>query len=112
MQAKLWEGRLLVVDTLRPEEPKTKVMAGHVAALLAGAPRQSAVFVDSDVDGPDGGEDLRRGVRNIPWMQVVPAKGLNVYSILQRDYLIMSVAGVERVVQRLQSPLKPWSPKP
>ena len=55
---------------------------------------------------------LRRSVRNLPWMEVLPARGLNVYSILQRDYLIMSRQAVDAVVAKLQSPLKPWSPKP
>lgn len=32
-----------------------KVMDAHISALLAGAPRRSAVFVDSDVAGEDGG---------------------------------------------------------
>ncbi|GAB4817746.1 hypothetical protein N2152v2_004792 [Parachlorella kessleri] len=112
LSAKLWEGRLLVLDSLRPETAKTKVMDAHVSALLAGAPRRSAVFVDSAVDGPDGGELLRRSIRNLPWMEVLPARGLNVYSILQRDYLIMSRQAVDAVVTRLNSPLKPWSPKP
>jgi large subunit ribosomal protein L4 len=57
-------------------------------------------------------QSLRRAARNLPWMEVLPARGLNVYSILQRDYLIMSRDAVEKVVARLQSPLKPWSPKP
>jgi hypothetical protein len=32
-----------------------RVMDAHVSALLAGAPRRSAVFVDSDMEGEDGG---------------------------------------------------------
>ena len=55
---------------------------------------------------------LRRAAGNLPWVDVLPARGLNVYSILQRDYLVLSTAALERVVGRLQAPLKPWSDKP
>ena len=57
-------------------------------------------------------EELRRGTANLPWVDVLPSVGLNVYSILQRDSLVMSRSAVEAVVARLRRPLKPWSPKP
>jgi large subunit ribosomal protein L4 len=55
LSAKAWERRLTVVDSLRPEDHRTKTIDGHVDALLAGAPRRSALLVDSDKEGPDGG---------------------------------------------------------
>lgn len=44
-----------MVDSLRPDDHRTKTMAGHVHALLEGAPRISVLFVDSHKDGLDGG---------------------------------------------------------
>jgi large subunit ribosomal protein L4 len=55
LSAKAWERRVIVVDSLRPVDFKTKTMDGHVAALLEGAPRRSVLMVDSDKDGLDGG---------------------------------------------------------
>jgi len=55
LSAKVWERRFTVVDSLCPADPKTKTMEGHLAALLAGAPRRSALLIDSDKEGLDGG---------------------------------------------------------
>ena len=55
LSAKAWERRLLVVESLAPAEPKTKLMSGHVDALLAGAPRRSLLLCDSSKEGEDGG---------------------------------------------------------
>ena len=55
LSAKAWERRLIVVDSLRPGDHKTKTMDGHMATLLEGAPRRSALLVDSDKEGVDGG---------------------------------------------------------
>jgi len=38
-------------------------------------------------------------------IEVVPAVGANVLSILRRDYVIMTKAGLDAVVARLQSPI-------
>lgn len=55
LSAKAWERRLTVVDSLRPADHRTKTMDGHLAALLEGAARRSALLVDSDKCGLDGG---------------------------------------------------------
>ena len=62
---------------------RPKAMQAHVAALLAGAPRQSVLLCDSSKQGEDGGDELRRGAANLPWVDCIPQLGLNVYSILQ-----------------------------
>lgn len=48
------------------------------------------------------------GSSNLPWVDVIPAAGLNVYSILQRDYLILSKDAVDLVVENLRRPIRPW----
>jgi len=55
LSAKAWERRLIVVDSLGPVDSKTKTMDGHIGALLEGASRRSALLVDSDKEGLDGG---------------------------------------------------------
>lgn len=112
LSAKTWERRLLVVDSLRPEDHKTKTMDARVDELLKGAPRRSVLFVDSAKDGDDGGELLRSGSNNLAWVDVIPSDGLNVYSILQRDYLIATKNAVDLLVERLKRKIKPHSLTP
>lgn len=57
-------------------------------------------------------EELRTGIRNIPWIDAIPVPGLNVYSILRRDYLVMSKDAVDATVERLRRPMKPCSLTP
>ena len=55
LSAKASEGRLLVVDSLKPQTIKTKEMDAHIENLMADAPRKSILFVDTDKEGEDGG---------------------------------------------------------
>jgi 50S ribosomal protein L4 len=55
LSAKAWERRLLVVDSLRPADHRTKTLDAAMEALLVGAPRRSVLLVDSDKAGDDGG---------------------------------------------------------
>eukprot|EP00890_Picochlorum_soloecismus_P004822 jgi/Picsp_1/5340/NSC_02701-R1_50s ribosomal protein l4 len=112
LSAKASEGRLMVIDSLKPETIKTKEMDNHIENLMKEAPRKSLLFVDTDKQGEDGGEDLRTSIRNIPWVDAIPAPGLNVYSILRRDYLVMSKDAVDATVERLRRPIKPCSLTP
>lgn len=107
LSAKAWEGRLLVLDSLQPEEAKTKVMDAHLNELLAGAPRRSVLFVDTHVKSEEG-QLLRRASANLPWVDCMPAVHLNVYRILQRDYLVISRAAADELLERLRRPVKPW----
>ena len=47
-------------------------------------------------------EKLRKAASNLPWTDVLPTAGANVYSILQRDNLFLSKDSVEGLVERLQ----------
>ena len=57
-------------------------------------------------------EALRRGTANLPWVDVLPSVGLNVYSILQRDHLVITRGALEALVGRLRRPIKPCSLTP
>ena len=47
---------------------------------------------------------IRRATANLPRVDVLSATGLNVYSILQREQLIMTVQAVATTVERLLRP--------
>ncbi|PSC72778.1 39S ribosomal mitochondrial [Micractinium conductrix] len=112
LSAKAWERRLLVVDSLAPVDARTRTMSDHVAALLADAPRRSVLLCDSSKEGEDGGEVLRRAAANLPWVDAIPQLGLNVYSILQRDYLVLTQRAADLLTERMRQPIKPCSPTP
>lgn len=113
LSAKAAEGRLHLVDTLLLREAKTQALDKHLNALLAGAPqlnperpRRSVLLVDSGKQAPDGGDSIRQAAGNLPWVDVIPSEGLNVYSILQRDQLLMTAQAVQLLTQRVQQPIK------
>ncbi|CAL8460883.1 g414 [Coccomyxa elongata] len=108
LTAKATEGRLTVVDSLAVDPPKTKVLDEQLHALLPDVPRRSILIIDSSKDTSDGGDNLRKAASNLPWTDVLPQGGANVYSILQRDNLILSRSAVDLLVERLRQtrPLK------
>jgi large subunit ribosomal protein L4 len=105
LSAKAHEGRLLLLDSLRPEAPKTKVLAAKLSRLLAGRPRRSALLIDSAKDGADGGGALRLAGRNLEGVDIVPVAGANVYAILRRDVLLMTEAAAAALAARLRAPI-------
>ena len=48
---------------------------------------------------------IRRAAGNLPWVDVLPQEGLNVYSILQRDQLVLTKAALDAAVERLRKPI-------
>ncbi|KAI5330837.1 hypothetical protein L3X38_020963 [Prunus dulcis] len=50
--------------------------------------------------------ELKLATQNLHYVNVLPAVGLNVYSILQHDTLVMSRAAVYEIVERMHTPIK------
>eukprot|EP00898_Chlorokybus_atmophyticus_P006535 jgi/Chlat1/6883/Chrsp51S06548 len=96
LSARLAEGRLQVWDTLEPPSIKTSDFAplveGFKSALLVDAPNQV-------------NEPLRRASANLHRIDVLPVCGLNVYSILRTEQLVLSQAAVDGIVARLRAPI-------
>lgn len=61
---------------------------------------------------PNCSDVMRQCTSNLAWVGCVPAIGLNVYSILQRDHLVITQRAVELVTERMRRPIKPCSPTP
>ena len=93
LAAKLRDGKLLVVDRITLEAPKTKLLAKVVADLQTG----SALIV---IPGRD--ESLERAARNLPTVKVLRAEGANVYDLLRYDHLIVTQDAVEALRKRLE----------
>ena len=88
------EGKIVVVDDLSLEAPKTK----QVAQMLAGLQIDGRVLI-YDVETNEG---LARAGRNIPGVTVTQGFGLSVYALLLHDWLLTTKAGIERISEALR----------
>lgn len=92
LAAKAREGKLLVLDTIALEAPKTKVLAKLMADLNV----KSALIIV-----PERNDSLERAARNLPLVKVLRAEGANVYDLLRYDRLILTPDAVQALNGRL-----------
>ncbi|KAJ4825204.1 hypothetical protein Tsubulata_043479 [Turnera subulata] len=57
------------------------------------------------VDGGPINDNLKLATQNLHYVNVLPSIGLNVYSILLHDTLVMSRDAVNRIVERMHTPI-------
>jgi large subunit ribosomal protein L4 len=88
LSAKAEDGDLKVLEQLELDEPKTKEMAGILAALGVDS---SALIVTREAEG-----NVVKSVRNLPGIKVMPASLLNVVDILAHKALLMTEAAVRK----------------
>jgi large subunit ribosomal protein L4 len=88
------EKKLVVLDVLTFDAPKTKRLAGILKAL--GVP--SAVVVD----GKDNVQ-LSKSARNLPRSKYLPPEGLNVYDILDHAGLVITAGAIKQIEARVQA---------
>ena len=86
------DGKIIVVDSLAPEQPKTRIMAQALAHLNV----QSALIVIAEDDAK-----IERSARNLPKVKVVRVEGLNVYDLLRYEHLIMTESALRLIEERL-----------
>jgi large subunit ribosomal protein L4 len=89
------EKKLVVVDVLSFDAPKTKRLAGILKALGA----DSAVVVDGKTN-----VNLSKSVRNLPKSKYLAPAGLNVYDILKHPSLIIAAGAVKEIEARVLPP--------
>jgi large subunit ribosomal protein L4 len=94
LATKLSEGKLLVLDKIALEAPKTKLLAQLLDTLEA----PSALIVTGSAE-----EGLQRAARNLPLVKVLRSEGANVYDILRYERLILTRDAVEALQRRLAS---------
>jgi large subunit ribosomal protein L4 len=93
LSSKQAEGKLLVLDAAKSKTHKTKDMV----KVLAGLGLTSALIIDETPD-----QNFTRAVANVPHMDVLPQKGINVYDILRRDTLVLTKDAVAQLEARLK----------
>jgi len=88
LAAKYREEKLLVLDRFGLEEVRTR----RFGEILKGLGVSNALII---IDGPD--EFLEKSARNVPGVQVMQFRGLNVHDILRYEHLVFLRSSLEKV---------------
>jgi large subunit ribosomal protein L4 len=91
LSAKQRDGKLIVVDKLELDQPKTKQMV----QALAGLKVESALVVIPRADA-----NIERAARNLPKVKVLRVEGLNVYDLLRYEHLILTESALKALEER------------
>ena len=93
LSAKMAAGQLIIIDDMKAD-PKTSVLKGKLEKLGA----SNALFL--------GGESLddgfSRAASNLPFVDVLPQQGANVYDMIRRDVLVLSRDAATYLEERLK----------
>ena len=93
LSAKAAEGKMIVVDELKAAG-KTAALKANLAKLGA----ENALFVG----GAELDDNFVRAASNLPFVDVLPQQGINVYDILRRDVLVLSKDAAAHLEERLK----------
>ncbi len=86
--------RLVVLDGFYLDEIKT----GFFVQVMKNFDVHEALIVTEEKN-----ENLEKSSRNIPWVKVIRYQGLNVYDILNHDYLFLVQPAISKIEEALIS---------
>ncbi|KAL0325562.1 UNVERIFIED_CONTAM: 50S ribosomal protein L4 [Sesamum radiatum] len=98
LSARAAEGKLTVFEDLEVPSHKTKNIVNYVHQME----NTKKLLL---VDGGPINEKLKLATQNLHYVNILPSIGLNVYSILLHDTLVMSRDAVNRIVERMHTPI-------
>ncbi|MEK4427478.1 50S ribosomal protein L4 [Solibacillus sp. FSL K6-1523] len=93
LSAKVLEQKLVVLDALTLDAPKTKDFKAVLAALEI---NKKALFVTAEVN-----ENVALSARNIPGVTVLAAEGINVLDLVGHDKVVFTQDAVKKVEEVL-----------
>jgi len=91
LSAKARDGELMLLQSLKLEQPKTKEMVNILKALKVDS---SALVVTAEVE-----DNVVKSARNLEGVKTLPANLLNVVDILSHRKLLMEVAAARKAEQ-------------
>jgi large subunit ribosomal protein L4 len=94
LSAKAQDKQLIVLDNADLKAPKTADLVKKLKKLGV----TSALFVD----GAEVNENFKQALSNIPLVDVLPSRGINVYDILRREVLVLTKAAVKNLEERFK----------
>ena len=92
LSKKLSDGKLKVVSDIKLAKSKTSLLKNKLKTLGV----DSVLFVT----GKDIDNNFLLASRNIPNIDFLPFQGINVYTIIKRDFLILSQDAIELLNER------------
>lgn len=98
LSARAAEGKLVVFEDLELPTHKTKNIVNYFKQME----NTKKLLM---VDGGPIDEKLKLATQNLHYVNVLPSIGLNVYSILLHDTLMMSRVAVNKIVERMHTPI-------
>ncbi|KAM3257932.1 hypothetical protein ACQJBY_044261 [Aegilops geniculata] len=98
LSARTAEGKLCIFEDLEVPSHKTKNIVQYIKQM----DDTKKVLL---VDGGDIDKKLKLATKNLHYVNVIPSIGLNVYSILQHDTLVMTRDAINRIVERMHTPI-------
>jgi len=93
LSSKAKAGSLVVLETATAKDPKTAALKAQFEKIGL---KNALVIAGSEVD-----KNFGLAARNIPFVDVLPNAGLNVYDVLRRDTLVLTRDAVEAINLRL-----------
>ncbi len=93
LSAKVNEDKMIVLDELVMEQPKTKAFVEILKNLKVD---RKALVVSAEYD-----ENVALSSRNIPGIKFIKADGINVLDVISHDQLIMTKEAAEKVQEVL-----------
>jgi large subunit ribosomal protein L4 len=93
LSSKVKNGQLVVLEDYPQKAPKTK----EFIQVLKNFDIAKALFIT-----PGEHRVLKLSARNVPYIQVMPTAGLNVYDILRHDHLVLLSPAVAQIEARLK----------
>ena len=94
LSSKVADGKLVVLDEAKLDQPKTADLARRLGKLGL-----ASVLI---IDGPELDANFVRAAANLPSVDVLPQQGANVYDILRRDTLVLTKDAVQHLEARLK----------
>ena len=95
LTVKASDSMVVVVDDLKVAEPKTRIMAGALNALVGDA---SALVI---IPTTEAYENIQRSTNNIPDAKVLNANYLNIRDLMVFDKVIIPVAALDLIKANL-----------
>ena len=89
--------RLIVVEDITVDAPKTKQMAAKLADLgVAGSDRSGPLIVTET-----GDEKLYLSARNLPYVEVCDVAGMNPVNLVRSEHVVVTVGAIRAIEEHL-----------
>ncbi|WP_127089566.1 50S ribosomal protein L4 [Aquabacter cavernae] len=94
LSSKAKADQIIVLDKVSLDDAKTKALKDRFEKLGI-----ASVLV---IDGAEVEANVALAARNLPYVDVLPIQGINVYDILRRDTLVLTKAAVDALEARFK----------